>query len=150
MLDKTKNHFHIDPKLIYQKIEPEFKPGKFVYLSETGIYKLAKATSEIESNVQGIIWEVFTDSFYLKTQFGPLSYRYPFGPEYFNKTVLGFVDEKSPNINIPGNIGDKIWLSYNKPGGMESFNPSSYSLLLGYKTDYGMVYRPEFVKCCPA
>ena len=142
LIDKNTNHFHLETKFIEQAELTGFSTGKFVYLDVYGTYKLAyPSTDVITSCVQGVIWEIIGDiGFYLNTSFGPLKYRFPYGPEYFNK-VDGVVVEDSVNDTlIPGILGEKLWLSTD--GGVKS---TRSTILLGYKTTYGMIYRPEFI-----
>lgn len=152
-IDKTKNHFHLDIKYIDQ-IAPGV-PGQFVYLDNHGDYKLAISisyddatydTNAIKSNVQGVIWSIIGDvGFFIKTSYGSLKYREPLGPEYFNKNSNEIVIENEPNINmLPGKLGDKLWLSTTVPGNVQL---EESNILLGYKTSYGMLYRPEYIFC---
>lgn len=143
--DKTKNHFHIDIKYIDQ--DPMgMIPGQFVYVDNDGIYKLAIMSDEkISSNVQGVVWSLLKNGFYIKTSFGSLKYREPFGPLFFNKNNDGETLEFEPNNDlIPGDLGDKLWLSGVVAGAVQS---SENGVLIGYKTNFGMIYRPEFVWC---
>lgn len=149
-IDKTKNHFHIDIKYVAQA--PVGVPGQFVYIASTGDYDLAISLeskdppSVLRSNVQGVIWSnVGSKGFFIKTAFGPLKYREPFGPDFFNKTEDGLVIENEPNLDLlPGTLGVKLWLSSTVQGGVQL---EESNILLGYKTEYGMLYRPEFIQC---
>jgi hypothetical protein len=143
--DKTKNHFHIDIKYIDQ-IPNGLNQGQFVYVDTTGEYKLAiSSTDKSKSNVQGVVWSLLESGFFIKTSFGPLKYREPFGPEYYNKDENGNAIELEPISSlIPGDLGDRLWLSSVIPGGMQT---QESNILLGYKTNFGMIYRPEFVWC---
>ena len=147
-VDKTKNHFHIDIKFINQD-NHSMVPGDFVYVNNSGIYNLAISSilpdDNITSNVQGVIWSILEHGFFIKTSFGPLKYREPFGPEFFNKDTNGNVLENSPkNELLPGDLGDKLWLSQTFPGKLQT---TESNILIGYKSNFGMIYRPEFVWC---
>lgn len=161
-IDKTKNHFHQDPKLIQQiDAASTLMIGQIVYLDHDGLYKPAEATSRLKSNVQGVVWSfIGQNEFYLKTEPGPLQYRLPFIPDWFFKDMYNIVSENSILYKyIPGAIGEKVYLSHTIPGGLMTdpyiskmtydyyvnvlhFNPK-YSVLIGYRTEYGLLYRPE-------
>ncbi len=133
--DKSISHFHLDPKLIQQTdAKTTLDIGKFVYLDTDGIYKLAISNgTEIQANVQGYVWSfVGNDAFYLKSGFGPLEYRFPLPGDF----------------SIPGNVGDELYLSASSYGDMQTTTPSAYGFIVGYKTDYGMLYRPDPLFCC--
>lgn len=148
--DKTIGHIHTDPKLI---IQPNCKSilsiGMLVYLNPNNeLYLPAISTDEeITSNVQGIIWNfVGDDKFLLKILPGPMEYRFPLPKEFFN--ISG--NTITPNITyIPGNYGDRLWLSETKPGRMQSNKPTfpNIPLIVGYKTPYGFLYQPKYI-CC--
>jgi hypothetical protein len=161
-LDKTKNHFHQDPKLIEQiNCSTTLMIGQIVYQDHDGVYKPAQAITRHTCNVQGVVWSfIGQNKFYLKTEPGPMYYKFPFIPDWFVKDVYNHVYENAIIYkNIPGAIGEKVYLSHTIPGGMMAdpfktktiydyyvdvlgFNPK-YSVLIGYRTDYGLLYRPE-------
>ena len=157
-IDKTKNHFHQDPKLIVQeKAAKTLMIGQIVYLDDDMIYKPAIATSRQKCNIQGVVWSfVGKNEFYLKTEPGPMYYKFPFVPTWFVTDAYNVVYENALLYqNIPGAIGEKVYLSNTVPGGLMSdpyksltiFNSVSfdhkYSVLIGYRTEYGLLYRPE-------
>jgi hypothetical protein len=150
--DTTISHFHTDPKLISQiGCKFSLKVGQFVYLDHDGIYKLAlSSATEIESNVQGYVWSFLdNDNFYLKIGIGPAFYRFPLESDFFDTDINGNVIENQvKNLKVPGNLGDRIWLSETVPGEIQSFRPSSYPVCLGFKTAYGFMYRPDVIFCC--
>jgi hypothetical protein len=150
--DTTVSHFHTDPKLISQVgCKFSLKVGRFIYLDADGIYKLAlSSASEIESNIQGYVWSFLdNDNFYLKSGIGPASYRFPLEPDFFDTDINGHVIENQVNaLMVPGALGDRIWLSETVPGAIQSDRPSSYPVSLGFKTEYGFMYRPDVIFCC--
>jgi len=149
--DKTVGHSHTDPRLIQQNgCTSTLSIGQVVYLDADGIYKPARSSAIDESNIQGIVWSfVGNNQFYLKTSIGPLRYRFPYTKNFFNTTGLGKVDEYSPlNTKFPGNIGGKLYLSETIPGELQSEEPTYLPVIVGYKTSYGMIYRPDINTCC--
>jgi len=136
--DLTISHSHTDPKLLYQaNAEQTFNIGDIIYLDVDNIYKLAQAIDGQKQNVQGVIWSFPTpDSFYLRIAPGPFEYRIPL--------EQSFIDSR-----IPGGIGAELWLSDVSPGRMVNLKPDTlYDVFIGYKTDYGFLYRPELYICC--
>lgn len=147
MRDTSINHFHTDPILVYQPyVRNTLQIGQLVYLDSSNFYKPAIATSRVKSNVQGIVWHfVNRDYVYIKTQPGPLFYRFPFVPNWFVKAD-GVIQENALLYSkVPGSMGEKLFLSDTIPGGMTNFLPKSnlYRTLVGIKTDYGVLFRIE-------
>jgi hypothetical protein len=148
--DKTISHYHTDPKLIEQEnIGLVFTPGQLLYLDDDGVYKLAIATSEKESNVIGMVWSILgPNHIYLKVEPTPCQYDLPLGENWFNVSGDGKVVINSPNDSkIPGSIGQILFLSETVAGGIqdEAPNIAGSTFIVGYKTKYGFLYRPERV-----
>ena len=136
--DKTISHSHSDPKIIEQiGAKNSFIIGDLVYLDVDNIYKLALSVDDQKQNIQGVIWSFPTpDSFYLRIAPGPFEYRFPI--------EQNFIDNF-----IPGNVGDRLWLSNTNPGKMVNTKTGGdFEVFVGYKTDYGFLYRPELYICC--
>jgi hypothetical protein len=151
--DKTIGHIHTDPKLIQQtNCKNTLKIGMLVYVDPYDeLYKPALSTPiEITSNVLGVVWGfVGANKFYLRTLPGPMEYRFPLTKDYFNMNGK-VIDELSPNNDlIPGDLGDRLWLSETQEGRMQSTKPlgGNITLMVGYKTKYGFVYQPKYI-CC--
>ncbi len=149
--DKTISHFHTDPIFIEQiGAGSSLIAGQFVYLDTDNFYKPAIALTEKESNVQGYVWSfVGSDAFYLKTDNGPMRYRFPFTRDFFNNDINGRIDEYSPNIlKIPGSLGEKLYLSETEAGSVQTTQTSLYKVIIGYKTDYGIMYNLKHKEPC--
>lgn len=129
--DKSISHFHLDPKYILQK-PTGLCLGQFVFLDIDGLYKPAISTSEQQSNVQGFVYAKDIEGFWLKSGYGPIEYRFP-------------VDD---TFSVPGTLGDEVFLSATVSGGMQATQPATWPFIVGYKTDYGLLYRPDPVFCC--
>jgi len=132
--DKTISHFHTDPKFIAQPLSSQIlSVGQFVFLDTDGVYKpaISNATEQM-ANVIGYVWSLEADGFYLKMGYGPMEYRFPI----------------PLTLEVPGNLGDEVYLSATVPGGMQTTAPTGYPLVVGYKTDYGMLYRACPTFCC--
>ena len=149
--NKTVGHYHSDPVLIYQNnAKYDLKIGCPVYLDyTTNAYKLASANQIISANVIGVVWKfIGNNKFYLKMNSGPMKYKLPLGIDYFNKDEFGTVIENSPNnLLIPGNYGTTLWLSDSVPGGLQTTRPLFNTVIIGYKTEYGYLYRPKIIRC---
>lgn len=150
-IDKTKNHFHTDPKLIEQtNVSNDLLIGQLVYLDEDGLYKPAIATDRLKSNIQGIVWSfIGKNQFYLSMEPKPLFYRFPFIPNWFSNDFDGLNENAPLYSQIPAPLGHKVYLSESIPGGMSATPPSDIKLtvIVGYRTEYGLLYRPEPF-CC--
>jgi len=143
--DKTISHIHHDPKLIEHDYPVNFVPGQILYMHESGQYKLAYASDFKPSQVIGVVWSIVDDRhFWLKCEPCPMSYRFPFAKSYFNQ-IGGVVQEN--NSTLPGQMGVKLWLSETVPGYVQLVKPT-YPTLVGYRTEYGMIYRPDITSCC--
>jgi len=150
--DKTVSHLHTDPKLITQiGCQSTLKVGQFVYLDTDDLYKPGlSGSSKQKTFIHGYVWSfIDEDHFYLRMSVGPVKYRFPFGPEFFLTNGDGTVDEYNVNpFKIPGNIGDRLWLSETEPGGVQIFKPKVWPLAVGFKTEFGLYYRPDTIFCC--
>lgn len=149
--DKNSGHIHTDPKLILQaNCTTELKPGQPVYYDEQ-LQKYLPAISERsnvkKSFIQGIVWGfIGTDKFYLRVQPGPMEYRMPLTAEYFTALKPSVIVN---NSLIPGDYGSPLWLSESVPGGLSADPPlTGPKVIIGYKTDYGFIYRPKSIVCC--
>ena len=149
--DKTISHYHTDPKIINQPGIGTYKPGQLMYLDVDGIYKLAVAWSHQESQVAGMVWEIFgNDKISLRVEPTPVFYEHPLGPEWFSKDIEGRVILTPPlEDKIPGEFGDRLWLSDKYPGDMQLEEPNPFKTIIGYKTKDGLIFRPERLFCCP-
>jgi hypothetical protein len=149
MRDKTIGHFHIDPVFVPQVSAADtLEAGQILYLDNDGLYKPALAVEDKQINIVGIVWDITPTGFYLRTTPGPMQYRLPLPASYFNLDVNGRPDENNPNTaKIPGNFGQKLYLSETIPGGLQLDKPA-FAVIVGYKTKYGFIYRPDLAQCC--
>jgi len=144
--DKTISHIHQDPRIIEHDYPVDFVPGQIVYMDDNGEYKLANSSTFKESQAIGVVWSIVDSThFWLKTEPCPLFYRFPLAKSYFN--VIGN-DVQENNSTLPGQMGVKLWLSETIPGYVQINKPSTYPTLIGYRTEYGMLYRPDIPYCC--
>ena len=143
--NKNLNHYHTDPKLIHQiNCKNTLHLGSIVYLDTDYNYKLAYSDSNSDnmttSLVQGVVYGFKgNDYFYLKINPGPMEYKYPLDKKFFN------YDGTPSDLYIPGNIGSTLWLSEYIPGKLQSVQPTNNPVIIGYKTDYGFLYRPKII-----
>lgn len=130
-IDKTFNHFHTDPKLISQEDCANYlKLGQFVYLDNNGFYypALSQKDYPFRAIVVGVVWQFEgKDQFYLKCEPGPLYFRFP----NYNSN------------SIPGKNGCILYTSDIIPGGVTDQAPEDVQFIIGYKTNYGILFRPE-------
>lgn len=151
MADKTKSHYHTDPRIIEQPGIGLIRPGHLLYLNEnTGLYGYAIANSTMTSRIAGIVWEVFgNDKISLRVEPTAMAYELPLGPEFFYTFDNGEVNPLSPSWHyIPGEFGRILYLSETKPGRMQQEYPTTYRVIAGYKTEDGFIFRPERLSCC--
>lgn len=149
--DKTVSHYHTDPKIITQSRIARYKPGTLLYLDVDGIYKKAVAWSHQESQIAGMVWEVFgPDKISLRVEPSPIFFEHPLGPEWYAKDSENKVMIHVPlNEKIPGKFGDRLWLSDTEPGEMQDTMPEGpFKTIVGYKTKDGFIFRPERLFCC--
>lgn len=151
MRDKTIGHMHTDPILIEQiGARSTLQVGQVVFVDSDGIYKPAMAVEDKQRDIEGVVWSfVGNDAFLLRVSPGPMQFRLPLTRDFFNQDGNGRIIENSPNdAKIPGTLGQKLYLSATVPGGLQATRPTSHALIVGYKTDYGFMYRPDLVECC--
>ena len=150
--DKTISHYHTDPKVINQQDIGLYEPGTIMYLDAfSGYYKPAIANDFNSSCVMGFIWQVYgANKVSLKTEFCHLQYGTPLWETWYNK-IDGKVDPTSPNWHkIPGELGRQLYLSETVAGAVQANYPTGgYKVIIGYKTLYGMIWRPENLTACP-
>lgn len=149
--DSTKNHYHTDPKLIEQiNCQHTLFIGSPVYMDSNGFYQLACANSKTTAYVHGIVYGFKGQNhFYLKCNYGHLTYRFPLTPNYFNKDSNNLPIETSTNpYYLPGSPGDTLWLSEKIPGRMVTTSPTgenSVGSIVGYKTQNGFIFQPKIL-----
>lgn len=149
--DKTVSHYHTDPKIIIQSRIARFKPGTLLYLDVDGLYKKAVAWSHQESQIAGMVWEVFgPDKISLRVEPTPVFYEHPLGPEWYAIDSEGKVMIHVPlKEKLPGKFGDRLWLSDTEPGELQDTIPEGpFKTIVGYKTKDGFIFRPERLFCC--
>ena len=144
--DKTINHYHTDPILINQpNCRNTLLVGQFVHIDITKNYVPSIAIPGF-SIVNGVVWDfIDDDNFYLKTESGPLLYKFPFIPNWFSHIGSAITSTYPLYQYVPGSLGCKLYLSGIIPGGVSNIPPTNpaFRTIIGYKTEYGILFRPE-------
>lgn len=151
LIDKTIGHYHTDPKIVEQDGIGLYDPGTVFYLDVDGIYKPAIATSLKTASVAGFMWQAFgPNKAAIKVESCHLEMNYPYLPsQFFYNLSNGLIDPLQPKL--PGKPGNRLYLSETEEGKVQAFYPRSrYIVVIGYRTLYGMTWRPEIISCCLA
>lgn len=117
--------------------------GDVVYLDNDGLYKPSIAISDKLSQIEGIIWRFVTNiGFWLLIEERDIKYRLPLSKKFFNYDESGRINEHSVSAEIPGNVGDDLYVSETIPGGLQNTTPVIYASIVGTKTETGFAFHP--------